>query len=293
MSILPNSLDDASRDHLRADCDNCFGLCCVALRFLASDGFPTDKEAGQPCVNLQNDFRCGVHESLRTRGLKGCSAFDCFGAGQKVSQVSFSGHDWQQSPGSGKPMFEVFQILMQLQELLWYLTEALTLPQAELIHGPLRSMLEKTERLTTLSPESLMELDVAEHRASVNTLLLKTSELVRSEARKTQQVRSGPRTRTRLERQIGLGRGADLMGADLRRTDLTGASLRGAYLIAADLRGTDMRGTDCIGADFRGADVRGADLSQSLFLTQTQLNAAMGDAHTKLPPWLNRPAHWS
>ncbi|MNR51082.1 Serine/threonine-protein kinase B [compost metagenome] len=68
--------------------------------------------------------------------------------------------------------------------------------------------------------------------------------------------------------------------------------MRGAYLIAADLRGADLRAADLIGADFRDADIRGSDLSDSLFLTQAQLNAAKGDARTKLPPSLSRPSHW-
>ncbi|MDD4239764.1 MAG: pentapeptide repeat-containing protein, partial [Desulfotomaculaceae bacterium] len=66
----------------------------------------------------------------------------------------------------------------------------------------------------------------------------------------------------------------------------------GAYLIAADLRGVDLSGTDFIGADFRDADLRGADLTRSIFLTQAQLNAAKGDAGTRLPPALTRPTHW-
>lgn len=273
---------DKSRRNLRADCENCFGLCCVALYFSASEGFPIDKDAGQPCLNLQPDFRCCVHKSLRERGLKGCLAFDCFGAGQKVSQVSFGGHDWRKIPESAKQMFKVFLILRQLHELLWYLTEALTLQPARPIHGALRSMLDETERLTHLSPDSLMELDVAVHRADVNTLLLKTSELVRSEARRGHP--SG--------RQRTFGRGADLIAADLRRIDLRGANLRGAYLIAADLRGTDLSGTDFIGADFRDTDLRGADLTKSIFLTQAQLNSANGDTSTKLPSSLTRPTHW-
>jgi uncharacterized protein YjbI with pentapeptide repeats len=47
-----------------------------------------------------------------------------------------------------------------------------------------------------------------------------------------------------------------------------------------------------IGADLRDADVRGADLSESLFLTQAQINAAKGDRATKLPPLLERPFYW-
>ena len=277
-------LPDKSRRNLRADCKNCFGLCCVALYFSASEGFPIDKDAGQPCLNLQPDFRCCVHKSLRERGLKGCLAFDCFGAGQKVSKVSFGGHDWRKVPESAKQMFKVFLIMRQLHELLWYLTEALTLQPARSIHGALRSMLGETERLTHLSPDYLMELDVAVHRADVNALLLKTSELVRAEARSGHNAHSG--------RQKNFGRGANLIAADLRKIDLRGANLRGACLIAADLRGTDLSGTDFIGADFRDADIRGADLTKSIFLTQAQVAAAKGDTSTKLPSQLTRPKHW-
>jgi uncharacterized protein YjbI with pentapeptide repeats len=280
----PSSLDQ-SRRGLRAECEKCFGLCCVALCFSASEGFPADKDAGHPCVNLQPDFRCLVYKSLGERGLKGCLAFDCFGAGQKVAAVTFGGHDWRNAPESAKQIFGVFLIMRQLHELLWYLAEALTLQPACSIHGALSSMLDETERLTYLSPEALMGLDVAAHRAGVNTLLLKTSELVRAETRRGQKARSGHKKT--------FGAGADLIAADLRRVDLRGANLRGACLIAADLRGADLIGTDLIGADFRDADIRGADLTGSIFLTQAQLNTAKGDADTKLLPSFTRPAHWA
>jgi uncharacterized protein YjbI with pentapeptide repeats len=266
---------------LQADCENCFGLCCVALPFAASTDFATDKDAGQPCPNLQADFRCGVHVNLRQLGFRGCTVYDCFGAGQKVSQVTFDGDDWRQVPGSAKAMFEVFPIMKQLHELLWYLTEALTLQQARSIHDALRIALDETERLTFLSPESLIELDVTAHRADVNAHLLRTSELVRAEVHNP-----GKRARS-------LGRGANLIGATLRGADLRAANLRGAYLIAADLRDADLRVADLIGADFRDADLSGADLRESIFLTQSQLGAAKGDNSTKLPPSLTRPSHWS
>lgn len=271
-------------DHLQADCQNCFGLCCVALYFAASEGFPSNKEAGQPCPDLQTDFRCSVHEGLWEKGLKGCMAFDCFGAGQKVSQVSFGGIDWRKSPESAGQMFEVFLVMRQLHELLWYLTEALTLQPARTIHEALSSLLDETKRLTLLSPESLMELDVAKHRADVNTLLLKTSKLVRAEARRS--IKGDP------GHQKTFKRGALLMAADLRKVDLRGANLRGACLIAADLKGANLVGTDFIGADFRDADIGGADLSKSIFLTQAQINTAKGDGDTKLPSSLIRPTHW-
>lgn len=279
------ALPDSSLLSLQADCENCFGLCCVALPFAASADFAIDKDAGQPCQNLQSDFRCGVHNSLRQRGFRGCTVYDCFGAGQKVSQVTFGGRDWIQAPESSKQMFEVFKAMRQLHELLWYLTEALTLQPARPIHDALSLELDETKRLTRLDPESLMELDVAAHRADVNALLLRTSELVRAEALRSLKGSSG--------RRKTYSRGADLIGAKLRGADLRGANLRGAYLIAADLRGADLRVADLIGADFRDADLRGADLTESIFLTQAQINAAKGDANTKLPPSLTHPLHWS
>ena len=68
--------------------------------------------------------------------------------------------------------------------------------------------------------------------------------------------------------------------------------LRGALLIAADLREADLRYADLIGADFRDTDIRGADLTGALFLTQDQVNAAKGDAGTRLPPSCVPPSHW-
>ncbi|MRN56158.1 pentapeptide repeat-containing protein [Paenibacillus sp. LC-T2] len=244
-----------------------------------------DKEAGNPCVNMQTDYRCGIHDNLRQLGFRGCTVYDCFGAGQKVSQHTFGGNDWQQVPASAKQMFEVFPIMWHLHELLWYLTESLTLQSAYPIHGALSAALNETERLTLLNADSLMELDVAAHRAAVNALLLKTSELVRTEARRQHKNSSG--------RQKTYNRGADLIGAKLRGADLRGANLRGAYLIAADLRNADLRVADLIGADLRDTDLRGANLTESLFLTQAQLNAAKGDANTLLPPAFTRPTHWS
>ena len=136
----------ADRRNLQADCGSCFGLCCVALPFAASADFAIDKDAGQPCPNLRTDFRCGIHTDLRHEGFSGCTVFDCFGAGQKVSQVTFGGRDWRQAPGTARQMFDVFPVMRQLHELLWYLTEALTLPAARPVHADLRRALDETER---------------------------------------------------------------------------------------------------------------------------------------------------
>jgi uncharacterized protein YjbI with pentapeptide repeats len=248
----------------------------VALPFTASADFPVDKAAGQPCVNLRADFRCGIHACLREHGYRGCTVFDCFGAGQHVSQVTFGGRDWRQAPRTARRMFDVFAVMRQLHELLVYLTEALTFTPARPIHRQLRRALGEIERLTRGSADELVELDVAAVRAEVSPLLLRASELVRSDVPGRKKNHHG----------------ADLMGAKLRGANLRGANLRGANLIAADLRKADLRVADLIGADLRDADLSGADLTGSFFLTQPQLDAAKGDAVTKLPRKFARPVHW-
>ncbi|MFG2499516.1 pentapeptide repeat-containing protein [Streptomyces sp. NPDC048441] len=264
------------RQALRADCGNCFGLCCVALTFSKSADFPVNKAAGTPCANLQQDFRCGIHQNLRQKGFSGCTVYDCFGAGQQVSQSTFNGTDWRQDPETARQMFDVFPKMRQLHELLWYLTEALALPKAHPIQADIQSALEKTQHLTQGTPAEVADTDVATHREDVSALLLRTSELARADVRRKKKDR----------------RGADLFGARLKGADLRGVTLRGAYLIAADLRGADLRQADLLGADLRDADLRGADLTGSIFLTQSQVNAAKGDADTKLPPAVARPSHW-
>ncbi|HDR8181054.1 TPA: pentapeptide repeat-containing protein [Bacillus thuringiensis] len=267
-------------DHLKANCEECFGLCCVALPFAASIDFAVNKDGGKPCSNLQSDYKCSIHKNLRGKGYKGCTVFECFGAGQKISQVTFNGIDWRKDAKHARKMYDAFPIMHQLHEILWYLNEAILLQATQSIHKELSKAIEETERLSNLSSDELMKINVPLHRAEVNILLLETSELVWKEMNAARKKRI-------------IHRGADLMGANLKKKNLQGANLRGAYLIAANLNGADLRGADLIGADLRDADIRGADFTNSIFLTQVQVNAAKGDTHTKLPKMLSRPSHWS
>lgn len=266
---------------LRADCSQCFALCCVAHRFAASVDFAIDKPAATPCPNLSDDDRCGIHTSLRGRGFRGCTVYDCLGAGQRVAQQTFDGASWRTDAATARSQFAAFDVMKQLHELLWYLACARALRAAEHLHADLDAAIAATEVLTAASASELIALDVDAHWALADPLLRAAGESARAEALGDSE--PDPRA----------GRGADLMGADLRGADLRGADLRGAYLIGADLRGADLTGAELIGADLRDADVRGADLERSLFLTGPQVAAAMGDASTRLPPYIDRPAHWN
>lgn len=269
--------DRSARSDLAADCANCFALCCVGLAFTASQDFALDKSAGTPCPNLATDDRCSIHTGLRGRGFQGCTVYDCFGAGQKLSKETFGGVSWRDAPQRAPQMFAALPVMRQLHEMLWYLAEAQTLASASALRTEIGWSAEETQRLTRLPLDELLALDVAAHRAGVSELLSEVSTLTRVGA-------GGGRKKNR--------RGADLIGARLRGADLRGADLRGAYLIGADLSRADLRRADLIGADLRDANLAGADLTGAIFVTQTQLNAALGDQSTRIPEGLARPSHW-
>jgi Pentapeptide repeats (8 copies) len=263
---------------LRADCGNCFALCCVAPAFSKSSEFAISKPAGQPCRHLDaRGFGCGIHADLPDRGFSGCTVFDCFGAGPKVAQETFGGRDWRRDPDRAAAMFETFTVMRDLHELLWFLAEARVLAPDASLRGRIDAALAETIRLTEGTAPELVALDRAAHWAGINALLLETSTRVRAAA-------PGSRKPDR--------RGTDLIGKDLRRSDLRAANLRGAYLIGADLRGADLRSADLIGADLRGADLSGADLTGAIFVTQPQLDSARGDARTRISAPLRHPERW-
>lgn len=275
---------DKYTKELIGNCEKCFGLCCIALYFSALDGFPTNKDAGTPCMNLQQDFKCSVHKNLRDKGLKGCIAYDCFGAGQKIAQVTFEGRDWLKEPECANQMFESFLIMRQLHEMMWYLTEALILQTDKDMKNKISLLLDNTEQLTFLDVKSLLSLDLESHRGKVNVLLKNTSESIR--------VRAHSKKSTTSKKQNAKFHRLDYFGSDLRKTNLRGADLRGACLIAANLEKVDLSFADLIGADLRDANIKGANLENSIFITQAQINTTKGDSYTKLPIRIVRPSHW-
>ena len=272
------------RESLTADCSKCFGLCCTALNIVASSDFPINKPAGTPCVNLQSDYGCQIHSNLRERGFKGCTVFDCLGAGQVVSQVTFKGQSWRDNPEIGDKMFRVFPIMEQIHEMIAYTAEALSYDIPHALSDKLSVQLKELQNLTKLDAEQLLSLDLVMYRFPVNKLLSETSKYIRESL-----IAKLPGTKN--AKNYNHER-ADWIGKKLRGKDLRAIDLRGAYLIAADLRNADLRGVDFIGADLRDADLRGANLSTSMFLTQMQINSAKGDVKTTLPSHIQRPSHW-
>ncbi|MFF2177774.1 pentapeptide repeat-containing protein [Lysinibacillus sp. NPDC058147] len=270
------------REGLQADCQSCFGLCCTALNIAASSDFAINKAAGTPCPNLQSDFSCQIHSTLRDQGFKGCTVFDCLGAGQKVSQTTFHGQDWRQHPEISEKMFSAFPIMEQLYEMIAYVSEALSYTVDSSLFNKLHIQYEQLQRTIELEADDLLAIDIPNFRLPVNDLLLETSEQIRQSL----IVKIGKNTRKYDNR------GVDWIGKNLKDKDLRATDLRGAYLIATNFQNANLRGVDFIGADLRDANLRGADLSSSMFLTQMQINSAQGNHQTKLPSHLKRPSHW-
>ncbi len=293
-------------------CQRCRGLCCVALYFAKSEGFPADKPPGLPCPHLRSsDFRCAIHPQLRKRGLKGCVAYDCFGAGQAAVERIEREAKRPSDPLSA-PIFDaespltsdLFLTIFRLKQMLWFLLEASSLVPAESLQPEMDSLISENLRMTGLRPSEICSLSLEDYRQRVNSLLKRSFHLVRKalSAGAKAKARAGaspstnagpapvpgsgriPATALTAAGSSGsAGKAPDLMGKCLKGTDLSGLDLGSSLLIAADLSHCRFTGTNLLGADLRDANLDGADLSEALFLTVEQVGSAGVTRTTKLP----------
>lgn len=245
---------------LVADCSRCAALCCVALPYAASADFAVTKSAGVPCAHLDDGFGCSIHAELGSTGWRGCTVFDCAGAGQQTVQHTFGGRDWRSDPEIANDMFMVFTQLLVVHEAVGYLQQCL----GRLPEGDVRVQIDRlADELSTLGragADAILAWDASRERARIGAELGRASALIRTGA---------PGSDVR-----AVGRRRSLIGADLRDLDLARADLRGAVLLGADLRGADLTDADLLGADLRSSDLRGARIEDALFTTQRQVASA-------------------
>ncbi len=272
--MTPRSAAAGAGLDLASDCSRCVGLCCVALPFAASADFGHDKTAGEPCRHLDGADRCGIHARLAAAGYRGCAAYECDGAGPRVT-AAFGGASWRDEGAAG-PMFASFARVRALHELLRHLCEAAGMASSRPVMDRVRRLVAEVDGAAAAlaGPAPIESVDIADLQRRTATLLTTCSELGRA----------GHGEQRNLAR-------ADLAGRDLAGADLRGACLRGALLVGARLTGADLRHADLLGADLRGADLRGADLRDALFLTPAQVAAGRGDRTTRLRD-LPRPSTW-
>lgn len=274
--MIKNLIDSryaALKAKLKIDCKKCSGLCCVALYCMKTDGFPENKAAGVPCKHLATDFRCDIHSALASKNMRGCLAYDCFGAGQKVTQECYPDGDWKTHPEKSSEVFQVFSFLFQFHQMEWYLLESLSLTADGRIKADIEALISENEEMTGRSPDEILHLDIAAYRAKVNQILKQVSGLIA------------------IDPLDGAGK-KEWLGKDFKRANLDGRDFSMALLIAANLEGCSLQGTNFLGADMRDANIRNTDLSASVYLTQMQVNAARGNSNTRLPASLSLPASW-
>jgi hypothetical protein len=130
---------------LRADCSRCCGLCCTGPSFDATQGFGYDKPAHRPCRHLGRDDTCRIHPLRESRGFVACAGFDCFGAGQWVTQHLFQGSGWRTSPSRAASMFTAYRRFLVLHQLLAMvaLVESRASPMAPATCAALRHCVEQ------------------------------------------------------------------------------------------------------------------------------------------------------
>ena len=240
---------------------------------MRTDGFPADKEAGVPCKHLNESFGCEIHQRLADKKMKGCLAYDCFGAGQKVSQICCPDINWKTSPERAKEVYDVFSVVVQLHQMQWYLLTALTLTTDEHLTSDIEELIHQNEQMTNQSSSQILALDIQPYHQRVNQILKQVC-----------GIQAGNES-TKQEK--------DCFAKNFRGENLDGKDFSMALMIASNLEGCSLKDTNLLGADLRDANVKNVDLSQSIFLTQMQLNTTKGNENTKIPSQLMRPISWN
>lgn len=253
---------------MSSDCENCSGLCCVALCYRKSDGFPGNKPVGRPCEYLTPDFKCRIHNKLSDMNMKGCLNYECLGAGQKVSNIIFNRQNWAGNPEISKVIFEVFIKVLQLHQILWYLIQAASIGNDKNNIDNLDKYIFENNKITSLPYNDILNYDLEEYRVKANETIKKSF-------------------RFNFDQN-----GKDYSGKDFNRVNLDGRDFSMAFLIGANLEGCSLDSASFLGADMRDSVVRNTDLSNSYFLTQMQINSTIGNNSTKIPAYLKRPVHW-
>lgn len=156
-----------TRPDLVADCPRCAALCCVWSAFDASDDFAFGKPAGVACRHLRRDHRCAIHDQLAGRGLRGCAAYDCHGAGPRATRL------FAATRLTARQRHDAFLALRDAHELLWLLTGAAALcpgSQPDLA-AELARAIAALDALAGGPAAAILEAELAPHRAATRQLL--------------------------------------------------------------------------------------------------------------------------
>lgn len=152
-------------------CEDCAALCCVVFAFDKSESFGFDKAAGEVCPNLAACGRCGIFPEREKLGFRGCIAYDCYGAGQRVTQEIFGGRTWRDDPKLMSRMGDALSVLRQVHEQLVLLGAAENLPLDNNERAELAGLRGALTPATPWTEESLQAFPVVRTARKVSAFL--------------------------------------------------------------------------------------------------------------------------
>lgn len=159
---------------LVSDCSRCSGLCCIALYCFQSDGFPQDKPIGKPCINLMDNFKCRIHEDLESMGMRGCIGYDCFGAGQYLTEEIYGGVTWKTQPGKTKEICDMYMLIYRLFQLRFFLYESRKLVSSEVLLPEISRLLQENDSICKLPMQEMLKYPIDAYQDKVNGVLKKS-----------------------------------------------------------------------------------------------------------------------
>lgn len=157
-------------DPLRADCERCQGLCCVAPAHRPENGFPNEKAPNVACRNLnRSDFRCSIFHVLEVSGYTACRSYECFGAGPQVTR--WLADEWPNLPDDVvEARFDEFRRLSRLRFLIARMQDRADLTDHPL-RGAIMGIVSTFDRTGNLASQEEIQALLLSHQALVVTLL--------------------------------------------------------------------------------------------------------------------------
>lgn len=78
-------------NHLKANCEKCFGLCCVALPFAASVDFAVNKDGGKPCSTYNQILNVVYIKIFVEKVIKVVQYLNVLALGRKFLKLHLTG----------------------------------------------------------------------------------------------------------------------------------------------------------------------------------------------------------
>lgn len=259
---------------LVSDCSKCSGLCCIALYCFKSDGFPQNKPIGKPCINLMDNFKCKIHSDLERKGMRGCIGYDCFGAGQYLTEEVYCGVTWKTQPERVKEICDLYMLMYRMFQLRFFLYESRKMASSETLLPEIDQLLQENEAMCKLPIKEMFQYPIDDYQDKVNHVLKKSC--------------------VELNKFLGTQNSTEtnFLNRNFKGKNLSGVDFNMKPLIASNFQNCKFKGATFIGTDTRDANFDGADLREAVFLSQGQINAAKGSRRTKLPKHLKYPVTW-